>query len=146
LSSAKKIVLVLCISVLVCLPGCVTSPSSVPQPSATPPGSVPQPSATPVAVPVRRPHVLILSLDAARDDWVDAYLADGTMPNLALLAQRGVRAEYAQTVDPSLTAAAHVSIATGAYPNKTGQVSNKFHLSKNPFYWYTSGFDEPEIK
>jgi predicted AlkP superfamily phosphohydrolase/phosphomutase len=87
-----------------------------------------------------------MSLDGARDDWVDGYLADGTMPNLAALAKRGVRAEWAQTIDPSLTAAAHVSIACGAYPSATGQVSNKFHLSKNSFYWYTSGFDEPEMQ
>jgi len=90
--------------------------------------------------------VLILSLDGARDDWVDGYVQDGTMPNLAALAERGVRAESAQTIDPSLTAAAHMSIATGAYPGATGQVSNKFHLSKNAFYWYTSGFDEPEMR
>jgi len=91
-------------------------------------------------------RVVILSIDGARDDWVDDYLADGIMPNLASVGQRGAAAEYAQTIDPSLTAAAHVSIATGAYPAKTGQVSNRFHLSKNAFYWYTSGFDEPEMQ
>ena len=94
----------------------------------------------------RAERVVILSMDGARDDWVDGYVAGGTMPNLAWLAARGAMAEYAQTIDPSLTAAAHVSIATGAYPGKTGQVSNRFHLSKNPFYWYTSGFDEPEMQ
>ena len=94
----------------------------------------------------RAERVVILSVDGARDDWVDGYVADGTMPNLASVGQHGAAAEYAQTIDPSLTAAAHVSIATGSYPGKTGQVSNRFHLSKNPFYWYTSGFDEPEMQ
>ncbi len=131
----KRIALFLCVIVLACLPACGGTPSPSPQPL---------PTAT--SVPAGEPHVLILCLDGARDDWVDGFLADGTMPNLASLAQRGVRVEYAQTIDPSLTAAAHVSIATGAYPDKTGQVSNKFHLSKNAFYWYTSGFDEPEMR
>ncbi len=117
--------------------------SGLPVPPPTP-TSAPTITATSTRVHARR--VLILSMDGARDDWVDGYLADGTMPNLAALAQRGARAEYAQTIDPSLTAAAHVSIATCAYPGTTGQVSNKFHLSKNPFYWYTSGFDEPEMQ
>jgi predicted AlkP superfamily phosphohydrolase/phosphomutase len=89
---------------------------------------------------------MVLSLEGARDEWVDGYLVDGTMPNLAALAQRGARAEYAQTIDPSLTTAAHVSIATGAYPSHTGQVSDRFHLPKNPIDWPTSGLDEPEMQ
>ncbi len=49
------------------------------------------------------------------------------MPHLAVLASRGVRAEYAHSVDPTLTAVAHNSIATGYYPDRTGIVSNRYH-------------------
>jgi predicted AlkP superfamily phosphohydrolase/phosphomutase len=120
---------------LACLAAC----GSAPAPS-------PEPLPKPTAAPPTRPRVVILSLDGARDDWVDGYLEDGTMPNLAALAQRGARAESAQTIDPSLTAAAHVSIATGAYPNQTGQVSNRFHLSGDPIHQYTDGLEEPEMQ
>ena len=70
-------------------------------------------------------------------------MADGTLPHFAQLAQEGVHAEYAQTIDPSLTAAAHNSISTGSYPARTGIVSNAFHNSNDSFYWYRTGFDEP---
>ncbi len=142
--------------------GCRTTRTAIPSPTATvalpkaPPATststvtatqAPVALATATKPPPPRPErVLVLSLDGARDDWVDVDLQDGVMANLAELARRGVRADYARTIDPSLTATAHVSIATGAYPARTGQVSNKFHLSKNAFYWYTSGFDEPEMQ
>ena len=146
-------------AVMVAAPACRQAPTpALPAvtPTVVPPARAPaptvhvEPTAAPTVAPTAEPNlarrVVILSLDGARDDWVDQYLQDGTMPNLAALAVRGVRAEHAQTVDPSLTAAAHLSIATGAHPGVTGQVSNKFHLSKNAFYWYTSGFDEPEMQ
>lgn len=101
-----------------------------------------RPQATPEETPPRRPAVIILSLDGARADLVEGYMEDGTMPHLAALASRGVRAEYASSVDPTLTAAAHNSIATGYYPARTGIVSNRYHLWQNPIYWYTDAFDQ----
>jgi predicted AlkP superfamily pyrophosphatase or phosphodiesterase len=126
--SLKRVAVLLCIVVLACLPACSNAPTPSTEPPPTPTGAAPAP-----------PHVVILSLSGARDDWVDGYLEDGTMPNLAALAQRGARAEYAQTIDPSLTAVAHISIATGRYPSATGQVSDKFHLSGKPILRYASG-------
>lgn len=151
MSRKQPIALLCCVVmlglVLGCRPRTVPTPAPLPAPVASP-GVAPSPisSVAPTSAPAGVRQVLVLSLDGARDDWVDGYLADGTMPSLAVLAKRGVRAEWAQTIDPSLTAAAHVSIATGAYPSATGQVSNKFHLSEDAFYWYTSGFDEPEMQ
>jgi len=55
-------------------------------------------------------------------------MQDGTMPNLAALAQRGVTAEYMRTVDPTLAAPAYFSLSTGAFPNSTGLVSAKYHV------------------
>ena len=59
------------------------------------------------------------------------------------LAVRGVRAEYVQTIDPSLTAAAHNSISSGSYPARTGITSNSYHVTGDDFYWYRRGYDEP---
>jgi predicted AlkP superfamily phosphohydrolase/phosphomutase len=129
----KTVAAPLCMVTLACVVACSLAPT-------------PEPLPKPTTAPPTRPRVVILSLDGARDDWVDGYLEDGTMPNLAALAQRGARAEYAQTIDPSMTAAAHVSIATGAYPNHTGQVSDSFHLSRNPIDLYTDGLEEPEMQ
>jgi len=153
--AGKRSTLLLCVMMLGLMSGCAVGPmhttSPLPTMTSSPEvnhaaGESPVPSATVTDAPARPAKVVVLSLDGARDDWVDGYQADGTMPNLAALAEGGVQAEWAQTIDPSLTAAAHVSIATGAYPSATGQVSNKFHLSEDPFYWYTSGFDEPEMQ
>ena len=71
------------------------------------------------------------------------WMTTGQLPNFANLAANGVRAEYAITVDPSLTASAHNSISTGSYPNRTGIVSNAFHNPNDSFYWYRQGFFEP---
>ncbi len=133
---SMKIMVALCCGVaLVFLSACTATGTPTPEPA---------PTHTPAPPP--RPHIMVLSLGGAPDDWVDGYLEDGTMPNLAALAQRGARAGYAQTIDPSLTAASHVSIATGAYPNYTGQVADRFHVPKNPIDRPTNGFDEPEMQ
>ncbi len=133
--STKIMVALCCVVALTYLSACTAKGTPTPELA---------PTHTPAPPP--RPHIMVLSLGGAGDEWVDGYLDDGTMPNLAALAQRGARAQYAQTIDPSLTAAAHVSIATGAYPSHTGQVSDRFHLPNNPIDWPTSGFDEPEMQ
>ncbi len=107
--------------------------------------ATPSPAApTSVPTPARRgPGVILLSIDGAPADTIAGYIADGTMPNLARLAQGGARAAYARSINPSLTAAAQTSIATGSLPRRTGIVSNRFHLAKDDFYWYQDGFSMP---
>lgn len=117
----------------------------------------PAPTATPTPAPTRtltrtpmptevagRPKVVVLCLDGARADYVVKFIADGTMPNLAKLVERGVKAEYAQSIDPTLTAAAHASIATGTYPDKTGLVANTFRVPHQYIYQTVSGFEDVE--
>ena len=120
-----------------CLPHTTSAPTptSVAATRALPSPTPLEPTPTPA-----RPRAIMVSLDGAREDYVRRFIADGTMPHLASLARRGVMAEYARTIDPSLTAAAHVSIGTGAYPHRTDVVSNKFHRPQDDFYWYTDGF------
>lgn len=71
--------------------------------------------------------MIILSFDGMRHDFAEKYIEDGTMRHLKKLKKKGAYAEDITTVSPSLTAASHASIATGAKPEKTGFVSNEFH-------------------
>jgi predicted AlkP superfamily pyrophosphatase or phosphodiesterase len=59
-------------------------------------------------------HVIIISIDGLRPDAISAT----RMPNLQRLIQRGVHASNAQTVRPSLTIPAHVSMLTGLDSNR----------------------------
>jgi len=85
---------------------------------------------------------VLISFDGSRADFVYGMMDAGRLPAFASLADAGVRAEYAQTIDPSLTAAAHNSISSGSFPSHTGITSNSFHVTGDDFYWYRVGFDE----
>jgi len=132
----------LSLSIVACRPASPTPGLALTPLPSTPSGAraTVLPSLTPLPYQRQGQGVIVFSLDGARADLVDKFLADGTMPNLANLAARGVKAEYTQTVDPSLTAAAHVSIATGAYPGKTGVVANTYRVPGQFIYQTTSGF------
>ena len=101
------------------------------------------PTLTPQETEPAHHSVFLISWDAGRADLIYGMMSRGLMPNFANLAANGIRAEYAQTIDPSLTAPAHNSMSTGSYPNRTGIVSNAFHNSNDSFYWYRKGFTEP---
>lgn len=70
-------------------------------------------------------------------------MENGGLPAFSALANQGVRAESMISIDPSLTAPAHASLITGAFPAKTGIVSNLYHNPNDSFYWYRSGFEQP---
>ncbi len=99
------------------------------------------PAATSIAAPARH-SVVLISLDAARTDIINSLIQAGELPTLYSLASAGIQAEYAQTIDPSLTAAAHNSISSGSYPTHTGIPSNSFHVTGDDFYWYRTGFEQ----
>jgi len=67
--------------------------------------------------------VLLISLDGVRPD----YLGRGNTPNLDRLAREGVRAQWMQSVYPSLTFPNHYSMVTGLYPDHHGIVHNSMH-------------------
>ncbi len=114
-------------------------PTSTTLPASTKPASTqPEPTATRV-IPKR--SVFLISWDGARADFIDQLMKDGVLPAFSSVFERGVRAEYAQTIDPSLTAAAHNSMSSGSSPRHTGIVSNAFHISTDDFYWYRKGFE-----
>jgi predicted AlkP superfamily pyrophosphatase or phosphodiesterase len=86
---------------------------------------------------------MVIVWDAGQAGMVYQAMAAGRLPHFSELARQGLRAEYAQSVDPSLSAPAQISLVTGAYPGRTGIVSNAFHNPSDDFYWYRVGFDEP---
>jgi len=80
----------------------------------------------------------VLSLGGARADLIEQYMADGLMPNLARLVKGGVKAQYAQSVDPPLSTPAHASISSGCFPDKTGVIADKYHSPQDDFTEYVS--------
>jgi len=90
----------------------------------------------------KKPSVVLISWDGSRADLVYDLIDEGLLPNFASVTDAGLRAEYAQSIDPSLTAAAHNSISSGSFPTHTGITSNSFHVTGDDFYWYRKGFDE----
>jgi phosphodiesterase/alkaline phosphatase D-like protein/predicted AlkP superfamily pyrophosphatase or phosphodiesterase len=92
------------------------------------------------------PKVILISLDGATDTIVDKYLQNGVLDSktgLGLLKSKGVAATDNETVTPSLTAAAHIAIATGSIAANNDINANSFHLISNPFTTNTSGFAAP---
>ena len=69
-----------------------------------------------------RPHVLLVSFDGLRHD----YLERSPTPSFDRLAAAGVRAALIPAF-PSLTFPAHYTIATGLYPEHHGVVANRFY-------------------
>ena len=87
--------------------------------------------------------MFLVSWDGSRADLVYDLMDDGRMPTFASIATLGIRSEHVQSIDPSLTAAAHNSISSGSYPTRTGITSNSYHVTGDDFYWYRRGYDEP---
>jgi alkaline phosphatase D len=70
----------------------------------------------------QKPHVVILSLDGFRWDYLDLYHT----PNLDSIGRVGVKAHSLKPCFPSKTFPNHYSIATGMHPDHHGIVSNSF--------------------
>jgi predicted AlkP superfamily phosphohydrolase/phosphomutase len=89
--------------------------------AATAPAATPSPAS--VTEPEQKRAVILVALDGARQDWMAKYIKNGTMPNLAALAQRGVMAEYLQPVEPVLPIPSYLALSTGSFPNDAGLAS-----------------------
>ncbi|MDB6080677.1 MAG: type phosphodiesterase/nucleotide pyrophosphatase, partial [Akkermansiaceae bacterium] len=102
-------------------------------------------SLTPVAMAV--PKVVLLSLDGANPAILAPYVANGDLApgtGMLLLESKGVKATRNNTINPSLTAAAHVAIATGSNAATNDVVSNSYQLLASPFNGApASGFGGP---
>ncbi len=67
--------------------------------------------------------VVLISIDGFRHDYIELHGA----PNIAKIAEQGVRSDGLMPVYPSKTFPNHLSIVTGQYPSKHGIVDNNFY-------------------
>lgn len=126
----------------------VVSSSPLPRTPTTSitPGAIDSSSTTdPTAAATQPPRrsLLLVCFDAGQAGLVQQEMANGNLPHFASLARRGLQAEYALSIDPTLSAAAQASLVTGAHPQHTGIPSNAFHHPSDSFYWYRQGFEQP---
>ncbi|MGH7375436.1 MAG: alkaline phosphatase family protein [Candidatus Rokuibacteriota bacterium] len=92
------------------------------------------------------PRVIVISLDGATPRLLNQYLDTGALGHsegVGLLRRAGLRARQNVTISPSLTAAAHIAIATGSHAAHNDVVANTFHLVASPFTTNISGFAAP---
>jgi predicted AlkP superfamily pyrophosphatase or phosphodiesterase len=91
-------------------------------------------------------RAVVISIDGASPRFVEEYLASGDLPaneGLGLLKRKGLYAKQVITTSPSLTAVAHIAIATGSSAPQNDIVGNSFHLHASPFSSNISGFGAP---
>jgi hypothetical protein len=92
------------------------------------------------------PKTVIISLDGATPRIVDQLNASGQLnPNegINFLRTKGFSALQNITIAPSLTAPAHIAIATGSIAAANDVLANTFHLVASPFTFNISGFSAP---
>lgn len=91
----------------------------------------------------QRPHVLMISIDGMRPDYVTAAAAHHLrVPMLRSFMKNGVYAQGVTGVVPTLTYPSHTTLVTGVWPAQHGIYANaKFdpsHKKRNDGYWYAS--------
>lgn len=78
-----------------------------------------------------------------RQDFTEDYMDGGILPNFKRVKENGLFAKDIRTIFPSLTAASHAAISTGAKPGKTGMVSNNLHKENIELNDQQSAFFSP---
>ena len=144
------VVTALLFSLQACTPKIEATPTESPAITATSPIVATDPHADKTATtqvtetPTETPQhsVVLISWDGSRSDFIFDLMDGGYLPTFAGFLDKGIQAEFAQTIDPSLTAAAHNSMSSGSLPTHTGITSNNFHVAGDDFNWYRVGFDE----
>ena len=109
-------------------------------------GCASQPPAAPPAVATAPNRVLLVSFDGVGWDALSGDPGAGALGSAGWnrIASEGVTARLIP-VSPTLTSVTHISMATGATPDKTGIVSNTMHLPGTPPNETEGGF-EAEIE
>jgi predicted AlkP superfamily pyrophosphatase or phosphodiesterase len=86
---------------------------------------------------------IVISFDGAQPDVIAQMLKSGKLAKDGGIAQiigSGTQAKGMAAVLPSVTATNHITIATGAYPERTNIPGNTFHLIDTGITATTSGF------
>ena len=94
----------------------------------------------------RDARTILISFDGAQPEVIERLIRSGKLPwngGFAKLIREGTKAEGMTAVLPTVTATNHISIATGAYPERTNIPANTFHDTKTPLTATTSGFGAP---
>src|SRR3712207_1978441 len=83
--------------------------------------------ATPMAVapPVAQRRAIVVSFDALNESRLRSSVDRAAAPTFYSLFERGACAAYARPAMPSVTAASHASLWTGAYGDVNGVAANK---------------------
>jgi hypothetical protein len=97
---------------------------------------------------VAAPKVILISLDGATPRLMQQYINNNAIPagtGIRLLEEKGVKASQNLTINPSLTAAAHIAIATGSNAAANDIPGNAFRLLATPSTstFTQSGFGAP---
>ncbi len=93
-----------------------------------------------------QPKVVLISLDGAKPELIQSYLASGALSprtGLGLLMTNGAMAAQNITATPSLTAVSHIAIATGSTAVNNDIPGNTYHAVAQPIGSTTSGFSGP---
>lgn len=89
------------------------------------------------------PKAIVVSWDGAGDEGIDRLLAEGRLPTVAALAERGLAASSVRSSFPSKTAAAHAAIWTGTWAAGNGITANEVPLlprAEHTLLDFQSGF------
>lgn len=137
MSQTRVFFLLACIFLAACQPSVAFEPVT---PTSTSTATL-IPTATPTLEPTLTPapparRVLLLSIDGLRPDAISL----APMPNLMALIQTSAYSLTAQTVHPSATLPAHVSMLSGQCPDKHGVNWNDY-IPENGFAPVTDIFD-----
>jgi predicted AlkP superfamily phosphohydrolase/phosphomutase len=104
-----------------------------------PPAAAPLPPQPPRFAPAgTASRVVLLSFDGLGADELQAFGAGETFTRLAA---EGTAVARVTPVTPTVTASTHTAILTGATPERSGIVANKFHLPGTPAKDIAVGLD-----
>jgi arylsulfatase A-like enzyme len=82
-----------------------------------------------------KPAVVLISMDGVRHDYPDR----DALPAFERMAREGARAESLTPAFPSITFAAHTTLATGAHADRHGIVNNQFTTPRGESFSYGTG-------
>ncbi|MGH9586601.1 MAG: alkaline phosphatase family protein [Acidobacteriaceae bacterium] len=104
----------------------------------------------PLLKAAQKPHVLMISIDGMRPDYVTAAQAHHLhLPTLQSFLKDGTYAEGVTGVLPTVTYPSHTTLVTGAWPSQHGIFANgKFdplHNKRHDSYWYASDINVPTL-
>src|SRR4030095_11769008 len=91
-------------------------------------------------------RIILISFDGAQPEVIKRLIRNGKLPwngGFAKLIREGTKAEGMTSVLPTVTATNHISIATGAYPERTNIPANTLHNTDTSLTATTSVFSAP---